>query len=410
MIDYDQISGILGEEIPLNHSNRQLVRSSDVDNVFENSNWDGAETIILGNPRDFAEFYTLAERRGDERTFYADTDNDKVAIKVYGQGRNDIRARNSGLETANQEAEMLQAARDAGIDVAEPVAVNRTDSETFLIKNAGSPENGEVPYWITDVGHLGQSGEYSESGVESHLAEAMETSMRQLMELSERGIVHRSLTPMSHRENDGFSVYDGFNNVRYLSPEVNFTPTGELKDFEHAERSFGDNQNIGDPIAETVVTYLWTAKGAGLDDDTAASVVSGPIDELSTDYDIMAPNQADLRQIANSISDFALETGQDPDRSRGYMSATPIREVTRQITGDIRIDGVGTFGSPTTSQGIASGFSSSSDISPASTYEPSQKISDDYFDNLGGNTGSDDIYEEMENYKIENDLDQISYL
>lgn len=344
----------------------------------------------------------MGYRRGQERTFYTATEGESFAIKVYDRGLDDNSLPSTGgrLETATQEAEMLEAARSAGIDVAVPVAVNRSEDETFLVKNAGNPEDGEVPYWITDLGYLGQSGEYDESDVESHLADAMEKSMRQIMELQEQGIVHRSLTPMSHRENHGFSIYEDFLNVRYLSPEVNFTPTGELKDFEHAERPPGDTQNIGDPIAETVLTYLWTATGAGLDNDTAASVVAAPIDELSVDYDIAAPEEANLRTIAGYVSNFALSTGQNPERAQGRMPAWQIKNVVHQITEDDDIDGFETSDPSLDIQAQTTSISSSHINSYISSETTSQSTTGIYDSNSG----------KLKKYKIEDDTGVTDYL
>lgn len=283
-------------------------------------------------------------RRGDERTSYTNIDGEHVAVKAYTQTPD-----TGELETPINEAEMLEAARNLGLDVAEPLTVTSDPENSYLFKRAGHPEDGEVPYWMTDFPTAVKNGSYTESEVESHLADSFNKTMEQLLTLREEGLIHTSISPLSHATNaswgvdEEFSVYGEQALIRELPREVNIAPTGELKDFEHvAESDYkpshipwnrNPDDGFGQPVAETVATYLWTASAAGLEDKTARDIITGSLDELTTDYNVELPDQRILEQASENIHWFrkGLTTDQ---KGREAFDSVPLRKVAQQITGD----------------------------------------------------------------------------
>lgn len=339
-VSYRDIEAVLTEDQPLLRTSHTAVQERTLttyENGLEPSEAvDGFVLSQNSGDQPFELLFPEAEevvRRTGERTVYTEVNGNEIAVKEYPElsaeiqdGRLVPRYETEGLETPEQEAEMLETARKLGLDVATPLRVNASTEGTYLIKDAGDPETGEVPYWLTDL----QYTEITGSDIESHLAESMEKTMEQLLTLRDEGYVHRSITPLSHRGSDGFSVYQSFNYLRHFSPEVNISPTGELKDFEHVESTAIASERFADPVAETVLAYLWTASECDLNADDASSVVAAPISELSTEFDIGIPTYTEVRDVYNDLQDLL---------AGGRMDTGSIRELASTIAQD---DGVQT--------------------------------------------------------------------
>ncbi len=379
-ISYRDIESILKEEQPFLNTNYSVVHEKTVptyQNRLEPS--EAVEGLVLRHDQEDKPFQILfpdasnVVHRLGERTVYTEVKGNEIAIKEYSDlgietagDQIETNYETQGLKTPEQEAEMLEKARKLGLDVATPLRVNASTEGTYLIKDAGDPETGEVPYWLTDLQYTGITG----SDIESHLAESMEKTMEQMLTLRDEGYIHRSITPLSHRGNDGFSVYQGFNYLRHFSPEVNISPTGELKDFEHVESTDTVPERFADPVAETALAYLWTASECGLGADDASSVVTAPVSELATDFEVGVPRQTEVKAVYEDLQNLL---------AGGRMDTSSIRELASTIAQDNNVQtrtmsqGSGIFATTGSSNGGITASSTSGSSNPLSSYSSKSK-------------------------------------
>ena len=333
MIPYSQIENKLEDRTDYGAVVGTLDKDSDVDTV-KSKNEGYAGIVRKDKWRDM-------ERRSDERTFYGEIEGEKVAVKNFGA--HSLKRLLSEFKTlrctAINEYRKLEAARKLGLDVSEPLAITDYQGVRQLVKNAGDPSDGEVPFWLTDIGRISSS--YDDSQIESHLNSCLKETLRQLSTLKDKGLVHRSMTPISHSGRDEFSVYGSKNLIRKFGEEVNITPTGELKDFEHVQKvrfkRLRKSDWFADPVAETVLSYIWTAQKAGFGAEEASSMVHQAIDEVSEkDGNIYSPRKSSLKKLHEQVSLYRNREQHDQFYQR-CMESVPLREVAIQVTHDDKI-------------------------------------------------------------------------
>lgn len=368
MIPYSQIENKLEDKVEFKATSQVLEKDPKTREMFiGDSSYKGIvpeRYAVIGSK--------TAKKRKGERTFYTKYDNEEVAVKFSKKRKYSFKDRvfdkaSSRMETPLREARMLNAARENNIEVAEPLlaAYNpRRESVqagvNFVIKNAGKPKNGEVPYWLTDLAKL--KPHFDDSTLESHINSSFKRTLSQLKALRENGMVHRSITPLSHHSKDPFSVYKTDQwNIRGFEKEVNITPTGELKDFEHVsprksvrllskellgELTFHDSFRgrraisyerkrrkftdfFGDTIAETTLSYAFTAREAGLGLRAIRDTLRDGLEEEGNPEEISEYWLEDLARKSEEL----VETGQ--------MSSKPLQKIARKYTGDSNIPVIG---------------------------------------------------------------------
>ncbi|MFB6144255.1 MAG: hypothetical protein ABEJ98_02995 [Candidatus Nanohaloarchaea archaeon] len=344
MIPYSQIENKLEEKVEFESTRHVLENDSDTRTSYASDS--SYENIF---PEEKSLEASDAERRKGERTFYTEYNGESVAVKISrktsGSLVGGLARKLLQLETPSNEARMLHRARGNGIEVAEPLCAGygsspKSGGETleFVVKNAGDPKSGEVPYWLTDMGKLSSS--YEDSKLESHLNESLQRTLGQLSELRDAGLIHRSMTPISHRVDDGFSVYSEMNFVRHFGEEVNITPTGELKDFEHVKKPrmkrLRRTDRFADSVAETFFSYLWTARSCGFSKKETASSFFQAVEEISgRDENIHRARERTLRELSGEVGSV---------RKGGKMLSTSLRELALQVTHDRKISSPGKYG------------------------------------------------------------------
>lgn len=368
MIPYSQIENKLEDKVEFETTSQVLEKDPETREMFIAN---GKYRNTVPDRKTVTGSKTARKRKG-ERTFYTKYDNEEVAVKIskarnYSWKDRLLDKKSSRMDTPLREARMLSAARKNGVEVAEPLLAGYNPRRNtvqaginFIVKKAGKPRNGEVPYWLTDISKVRQH--FDESTLESHLNTSFKRTLSQLTKLREQNMVHRSITPLSHHPKDPFSVYKTNQwSIRGFEKEVNITPNGELKDFEHvsprksvkllSEELFGrltlrDNFQgrrdlsyerkgkkftdfFGDTIAETTLTYAFTARESGLDKDSIRDILREGFEEAGKPEEV--PTYW-LEDLARQSKDLVEE---------GQMSSKPLQKIALKYTGNKNIPIIG---------------------------------------------------------------------
>ncbi len=337
MITYGNIESYLKKAVKLKPA-RRAKRGRGLSYAFLNEDEERTGKLMDG-------YYLVDDPAGEavsryhgkrpERTSYLKIKGVYVAVK-----------KSSGIKDVLLEAKMLKKARECGLRAATPLRVSVKDSHGLLFKKAGYPD-GEIPYCLTDLVKIEEH--FRPSKIESHITDALETTMKEFMKLAENGLVHTSISPISHQwQRVPFDITsDG--PIRGWDPNINILPTGELKDFEHVEDEAYDeaydqrldSERLSTPISEILFSYAWTGVECGITGKKVAESIKDVFSLKSMNKELGTPDIRYLTGLVNDIKKSAKEvvngTYKDSSGTLPGIDSRNLRRAVRKITRDTRI-------------------------------------------------------------------------